>query len=324
MIFTKNLFAVTYLVLLSISIYTPRFGVLDKMAIQYFLISISNLIAITGFTFIYRKDLLKPFKHPLVLALLGYLVMAILSIIKSLNVIESLVELGHITTIFLSLALLVFLIKEKLIKTTHILIIITISLIVDISFSLSAYLPYVYNDVIYSFDDNWKLVGLFGNRNILATSIAFRIPLVILLAERLKNNNIYIFSFLLSIVGFFNISLLSSRATYLSIIICILFFIIISLVRYFKDKKNILHVNRTIIFLYLVPCLVAYFMSVKAIDPGPQGNVASRISTITSTNDTSKNTRIRYYTQSLTHIMKNPVLGAGIGNWKILKTFKII
>ena len=46
--------------------------------------------------------------------------------------------------------------------------------------------------------------------------------------------------------------------------------------------------------------------------------MASRFSSITSENDPSKNTRLRYYTQSISHILKNPFLGAGIGNWKIV------
>ena len=44
----------------------------------------------------------------------------------------------------------------------------------------------------------------------------------------------------------------------------------------------------------------------------------SRAATISvSTNDGSVNQRLRYYEDVLTHITKNPVLGVGIGNWKL-------
>ena len=214
--------------------------------------------------------------------------------------------------------LLIFLVYERLIKTNHILIILTISLIIDVTFSLSGYLPFVYNNIPYSLDDNWRLVGLYGNRNVLATTLAFRIPLVIILANRLNRNRIYLLSFFLITTAFFNILLLSSRATYLAIIICFCFIVLVAIVRYLKDKHNILSVNRSIIFLYIVPCIVAYYISNNSIDPGTQGKVTSRVATITSLNDDSKNTRLRYYKQSLSHIIKNPLLGAGIGNWKIL------
>ena len=319
MALNKNFFALTYLVLLSISIYTPRFGVLDKMAIQYFLISIVNIYAIIGLLVLYKKDFIsKPFKHPLVLVSMGYVAIAALSMIKSINVVESLVELSHLVTISITIVLLIFLTYERLIKTNHILIIILITLIIDIFFSLGQYIPYVINNIPYSIEDNWRLVGLYGNRNITATTIAFRIPLIILLAFRLKNNYLHFLVLSISTVGFFNILLLSSRAAYLSIIICILICLVVSIYKYFRDNRNILFVNRYILLLYILPCIIAYFMSIKAIDSGIQGNVADRISTISSTNDSSKNTRLRYYMQSLTHISKNPLLGAGIGNWKIL------
>ena len=320
MALNKNFFALTYLVLLSISIYTPRFGVLDKMAIQYFLISIVNIYAIIGLLVLYKKDFIsKPFKHPLVLVSMGYVAIAALSMIKSINVVESLVELSHLVTISITIVLLIFLTYERLIKTNHILIILLITLIIDIFFSLGQYIPYVINNIPYSIEDNWRLVGLYGNRNITATTIAFRIPLIILLAFRLKNNYLHFLVLSISTVGFFNILLLSSRAAYLSIIICILICLVVSIYKYFRDNRNILFVNRYILLLYILPSIIAYFMSIKAIDPGAQGgNVADRISTISSTNDSSKNTRLRYYMQSLTHISKNPLLGAGIGNWKIL------
>ena len=44
----------------------------------------------------------------------------------------------------------------------------------------------------------------------------------------------------------------------------------------------------------------------------------SRASTISiSTNDGSVNQRLRYYEDVLTHISSNPILGVGIGNWKL-------
>ena len=44
----------------------------------------------------------------------------------------------------------------------------------------------------------------------------------------------------------------------------------------------------------------------------------SRAATISfSTQDGSVNQRLRYYEDVLTHIMNNPILGVGIGNWKL-------
>ena len=54
------------------------------------------------------------------------------------------------------------------------------------------------------------------------------------------------------------------------------------------------------------------FLSEKGAD------ALSRASTISvSTNDGSVNQRLRYYEDVLTHISSNPILGVGIGNWKL-------
>ncbi len=317
MSFSKSFFTISYLILLTLSVYTPRFGVFDKASIQYFLISISNILAFISFPLVFeKKALIKPLKSLLLLFYLGYVFMAILSMIKSINITESLVELSQIITIVTTLFMLLVLISERLIKINHILTIISLSLIVDIAFSLSAYIPFLINDISYTMEDNWRLVGLYGNRNILATTIAFRIPFLIILSNRLNKPNFYLLSFIISIIAFFNIMLLSSRATYLAIILCFVFIVFIIIIKYFKDRKNIFSANRSIILLYIIPSVIAYILSFQAIDSST-GSVTSRISTITSTNDTSKNTRLRYYSQSIDHISKNPFLGAGIGNWKI-------
>jgi O-antigen ligase len=59
-------------------------------------------------------------------------------------------------------------------------------------------------------------------------------------------------------------------------------------------------------------------MSNLAIDSNDEGAIVNRFSTITSTEDSSINTRLRYYSHAIEHTFKNPLLGGGIGNWKII------
>ena len=261
MFLSKNFYVVSYLILLTISIYSPRFEVLDKMAIQYFLISISNTLALVFFPLYFKSNLLlKQYRHPLFLFMMGYLIMSILSMIKSLNIIESLVEIGQIITFIITLYLLLILVYERLIKINHLLVLMTITLLIDIFLSLSAYLPFVTNDLLYSFDDNWRLVGQYGNRNILATTIAFRIPFVILLAIRLGKGSWYLILSLINVIALFNISLLSSRATYLAIILSLIFISVIILYRIIKLRELKLSLKSPIFILYILPCIIAYFM----------------------------------------------------------------
>ena len=47
-------------------------------------------------------------------------------------------------------------------------------------------------------------------------------------------------------------------------------------------------------------------------------DAVSRAATISfSTNDGSVNQRLRYYKDVLTHLKSNPIMGVGLGNWKL-------
>jgi O-antigen ligase len=66
-----------------------------------------------------------------------------------------------------------------------------------------------------------------------------------------------------------------------------------------------------------LPLVLALILNQTLIsDKG--ADALSRAATISiSTNDGSVNQRLRYYEDVLTHITKNPILGVGIGNWKL-------
>ena len=306
--------------LLTASIYTPRYGVLDRMSIQFFSLSAVSFLTLITLPLIKKdinfKDLIKV---PLILCFLGYLFFCVLSITKSLNINSSLVRLGHLITFCISLSLLIYLVKEKLIRINHVLLIVLLTLIIDLSFSFQQYFKITsIPGIEWGYDYNYLLAGLHGNRNIVAASIAMRIPLIIILATRIKNNIFKGLIFLILVLSFLDIFMLSSRATLLSMIICILLFIIVSIYVYSKKTNNYFKENRLILLMYLMPCFIAYLLSTNVIASDDQANVTSRVSSIvTSTNDSSINTRLRYYSHALNHISKNPLLGAGIGNWKI-------
>tara|TARA_B100000579_G_scaffold30475_2_gene21440 strand:- start:661 stop:1539 length:879 start_codon:yes stop_codon:yes gene_type:complete len=169
----------------------------------------------------------------------------------------------------------------------------------------------------FTYDYNWLLVGLHGNRNILSAAILFRIPLVIILITLLKNKPLKIILFLIITLAFLDVYLLSSRMALLSIIVCILFIIMILFYNLYKTKNHIISFSKPVIMLYILPCVLAYMISAVMIDSSDQGDVSNRLYSIASTNDDSKNTRLRYYTHLIDHISKNPFLGSGIGTWKL-------
>jgi len=170
----------------------------------------------------------------------------------------------------------------------------------------------------YSYTNINYLLGLFGNRNLLSLGIIFRIPLVVLLAVRVNKISFSLVSSAFITIAFFNVILLSSRAALLSIIICMIIILGSSLFRYIKIKKNFFSDNKLLFYFFILPFIVAYVISLNNIDSRDQSYVTSRLSSITSSNDESKNARIGFYGHALTQIKETPIFGCGIGNWKIL------
>tara|TARA_X000000368_G_scaffold153911_1_gene121280 strand:- start:30595 stop:31887 length:1293 start_codon:yes stop_codon:yes gene_type:complete len=321
MITPKN-FATGYVILLSITIYMYWFESLDRAAMQNFLISALNVVSIILIPFVFKKiEFRKVFLDPLAIAFFGYLIFAFLSMTQSINITASLERLSQLITFFLTLLIFLLFLKKNLLSLNLILYIISITLVVDLAFSLKGYLEIVVKGADWSYIYINNLLGLFGNRNIISSGILFRIPLLILLAVRLNKNYFYILTFIITFLSFFNLLLLSSRAAYLGIIVCIIIGLILLIYKRFKSKKTVFKYSRVLILLYIIPCIMAYSYSSSQIDKDDVGNINTRVSSIVSQNDESKNTRLRYYSQSINHIVKNPILGAGIGNWKILSIF---
>ena len=72
------------------------------------------------------------------------------------------------------------------------------------------------------------------------------------------------------------------------------------------------------LLLFILPLLIAYYISTNVISADDYGNVNSRVASIASTEDESKNRRLLFYGHAITNLKENPLFGCGIGNWKIL------
>ena len=69
--------------------------------------------------------------------------------------------------------------------------------------------------------------------------------------------------------------------------------------------------------IIVIPLLLAIAVNQTFI-ANKGADALSRAATISlSTNDGSVNQRLRYYQDVLTHMTSNPILGVGLGNWKL-------
>ena len=196
---SKENFARGYLILFTISIYMYWFDLLDRMAMQYFLMSILSIISFFIIPFIFKaKELKEAFLDKLSLISLGFLLFAFLSILNATNVVESFVKIGQFIAFYISLLIIILFSRNKLVKTNFILLIISITLIIDLAASLSGYYELYSKNIKYQYKYINNLLGLFGNRNILSVGLIFRLPFLIMLSLRLNKKLLYPITFILA------------------------------------------------------------------------------------------------------------------------------
>ena len=154
--------------------------------------------------------------------------------------------------------------------------------------------------------------GAAANINITSFSILYKTP--ILLYFFTKEKKIYIKSIFIILLFsiFLIISILGTRGAYIATIICVTSYL-----------AYLLKTNFKIIFKikqFAIVCLTLILVLLANVNLTQGGSDAiSRASSISlNTQDGSVNSRLRYYKQGINHFIENPIIGVGIGNWKLI------
>ena len=308
--FIPSFFLIAYLCLGFI----PNLEAVDKIAPQWLLMSLLNSVSL-WYILYFRNQLsiqiTQTISSALSVTYIGFILWAALSYFYAINSTEVLVNITrqiNVLMMFLVMGIFIYNFKNKRTLVSYAIIAI---LTIEVYAVLNEALQMINTSGIISSGD---LKGVTANRNITAFSIAIKIPFVLfLLYKPLK------ISFKLGLGGLVSLSILclsmiQSRASFLALAFTFLSFLVMCVVLYFHDKNK----KQLYQFAYfLIPLLLAIginqtFLSDKGAD------ALARASTISAgTNDGSVNQRLRYYDDVLTHMSSNPILGVGLGNWKL-------
>lgn len=179
-----------------------------------------------------------------------------------------------------------------------------------------AQLAYSYNSFIqitnitqYNFSFNNLLNGFFPNRNITAAVYLYQLPFLIYILIITKSNLVKIISGLSSIGLIFMIFLMAARTSYVVLAVLLLFYFIIFLVSI--NKKII-----SFFGIFSIALVISFVFSTYSLGVDNSAHMVNRINTV-DFEEESTNTRLRYYQYGLEQIIKNPIFGVGLGNWKI-------
>ena len=297
----------------------PQFGSIEIIAPQFLYLAFINII--TG-VFLYKNQtlisngLVAVFKKSILFkAYIGFLLLCSISMFSANNFSLAIVNFIQITTVFCLFVNLSILLYNKLDLIYKIAFLVGISILVQSYLELSHFIGTAKTTTILNRLSELK--GNTGNINIFAASLAGKIPFLLLGITNFSKwkKGLLILSLFFATLLIF---LTASRASYISLFVEIVLFIIVFLnINVQKKPKHINYIG------ILLPLLIAFFTAniifEKAKNKDRYESVTNRISQITSskTEDASINARLTYWDNAFKIIKKNPVLGIGLGNWKI-------
>ncbi|MDA9850538.1 O-antigen ligase family protein [Flavobacteriaceae bacterium] len=289
----------------------PPTQVLDIDTWRLLLFSVINTLSLSYIFLV--PDLTNIFndivKSKISLAIFAFITWGLISYFYAINGNEVILRSFTFVNFYISFLSLYVFIAFNRFKTMVISLFILVAVSCEMILSYSAYIE-ISQAVQYTFEFNNFLNGNFPNRNITSAIYLIQLPFVL---HVLKNTESKILQIATSIIAFmlvYMIFMLGSRTAYVILICMFLAYLIVSIVS--KDKKI-----KSYFLTFVLLVSSSFILSTFTLGTKSDAYAVNRIQTI-DFNETSTNTRLRYYKYGIEQTINNPLIGVGLGNWKIV------
>jgi O-antigen ligase len=302
--------------------FIPDFGGADVMGAQWLYISILDF-AILAYIILnnqlYKVAIQAVLKLKFTIVFSFLVIWALLSLFYSINAIETLVCLARLIStylIFINLSIL-FYKKQVTVLFNAIAILVAIVLFVDALYVITGFTK---NMGEMNLDQNiLSLTGKNGNKNVMAASLLIKFPflLFVILHNKLIGK---VLGLIILFFGMMALFILNTRSTYVGL--GLLFVLFSATIVLLNKKKDTLKIGTQLTY-FILPLVFAFFaangMLSKAVNmqgfQGGYGTVTKRVGDIKVAKE--QNVRIKLWTAAIDYSAKNPLFGAGYGNWKL-------
>ena len=291
----------------------PNFKSLDRIGNQWLYMSLINLFSFLYIYIKYSGDFsFTLFKKSSILKWYSlYIISSLVSILYAENIPEAIITFNQMFNSFMGLYIMIYLLRTIENPKDFIFNVLFFALLIELVFSFGPILNDLENGAFKFRSMSYS--GLSANINVTAFSLVFKLPILIYFI--IEKDNI-LQRFLLSIILFISLTtifILGTRGAFLGIFSGIIFFIFYILVNIKDLRKNILAYS-----LITFSIAIAIITNIISSNNNKSADILKRASTISlSTSDGSVNQRLRYYKQGVEHFISNPIIGLGIGNWKL-------
>ena len=298
----RFLLAISILFLLFLIPFLRSFGGIDIIGIQWFILP---LFLLSLFIY-YRKSLLTFEDNLINKSYVVFVFFCLLSFFYSYNIYITLIDFTRVvTTYFLFIFFSIILVRFK---PSFLILSMLISLVLFLESLYSIY-PLLYEFAYFLKGQTLSLkpnffIGIAANKNITSASLALKFPFLIYLFYSIKSSY---FKYLLLIPIYFvltSILFLNTRSVFLSI--SIFFFLFLLFILFFK-RKFILNT-----FFLLSVVLISLLTNLNF----SLNDSISQASTISVSSGNSSG-RFELWSNALDFFVKHPIIGCGLGNWKV-------
>jgi O-antigen ligase len=291
--------------------FIPDFGGADVMGAQWLYVSLLDF-AILAYILLnnqqYKAAIQSVLKLKFTIVYSFLVIWALLSLIYSINAIETLVCLARLVStylIFINLSILFY--KKQVTSLFNVVaVLVAIVLLFDAMYVITGFSK---NMVDMNLDQNIiSLTGKNGNKNVMAASLLIKFPflLFVILHNKLVGK---ILGLIILFLGMMALFILNTRSTYVGLgVLFVLFTTAIVLLNKKQDTKTI----GIQLAYFMLPLVFAFFaangMLSKAVDvqgfQGGYGTITKRVGDINVASE--QNSRIKLWKAAIDYASKHP------------------
>ena len=318
--------------------FLPHMNAFDVAITQWYYISIVNAITL-AYIYYYKNFIEVDFHHKIAkftfLGALLFLFISCLSIVKSISVSESIVFLCILLTTLITFFNLYIILKDKLVELfPFIVYVLSISLAIEAMQIVRHFL--VENGSQPRSTELFSgLNPTYGNRNILAASLIIKTSFTFFILYRTRVKWVYGFSLGVIYLSIFSILLIGARTPIYSM--PLIFSVLIYGGFYIYEKSR----KREFAIKFLLPLLVVFIASyLSALSSNKIHK--DRLNTLNdlvfslpkselykegaeqSISLASDSGRKQFWSAALDGFNSSPIIGVGIGNWKMIDKENLI
>jgi len=297
----------------------PNLGAIDILAPQWvYLCSLNILVAVY---LLYNKDSFASFfsalsKSSYFIFYTFFILWAALSLNYAINKVETIINFPRYFNVFVAISFITVLLYKMPNRFHFISVVLTSFLFLEISLYYNQFIDQITSSGTFN---SVALKGFSGNKNIAAASMVVKLPFALHLLISIKKLWVRISLFFLLTLSYIALTIIYARAALISSTLIMILFVLYQVyLFFFKErsfKKSIFHSA-----LIVVPFLISFVSSELLSNSLNTQSYADRVETLGLTRQASSG-RFDYWESAFESFIDNPIIGSGLGNFKIKSIF---